>query len=126
MNKSIAITAAVLLGGMTVAAIASPYGYGPDSNRVDARVARMTEHLNLSNEQQKQIRTMIEAHKAERQAMRGKMHADISSVLNDEQKAKFQAMHEQRHQARLDRKDKRNGIYCNQERGGHHYRRFDN
>ena len=126
MNKSIAITAAVLLGGMTVAAIASPYGYGPDSNRVDARVTRMTEHLNLSNEQQKQIRTMIESHKAERQEMRGKMHAGISSVLNDEQKAKFQAMHEQRHQARLDRKNKRDGIYCNQERGGHHYRRFEN
>ena len=114
MNKLIALSTALLLGTTTMAAIASPDGYGPRHDRMEKRIERMTEQLNLTTEQQAQIKTMFEEHKDERKAMRERMHKDINAVLNEEQQSRFKAFREQRHMKRMARHDDK---YCEHGKG---------
>ena len=105
MNKLITLSTALVLGTLTVAAVAAPYGYGPRHDRMENRIERMTEHLNLNAEQQAQIKTMFEQHQRDRSATRERMHKNINAVLNEEQQAKFKAMHEARHEKRMALRD---------------------
>ena len=145
MNRILAITTALALGGIGLTAIASPYERGPhgyDTNtRVDIDrvglghvvavrelgpegVERMAEHLNLTNEQQEKIKAMFEVHKKERQARRETMHKEISAVLNDEQKSRFDAMKQYRQDKRFNRMATHDGRYCDQSQRGYGQKRF--
>ena len=126
MKTLVTTIAAITLGTSALTSFAAPYGYGPYGygpygNRMETRLERMTEHLNLNEEQNKQIRALLEKQIQVRDSMRGKMHADIKSVLNEEQQAKFTAMHERRQQIRAERLARRDGKYCNQRRGPGRY-----
>ena len=121
MKTLVTTIAAITLGTIALTSFAAPYGYGPYGNRMETRLERMTEHLNLNEEQNKQIRALLEKQIQVRDSMRGKMHDDIKSVLNEEQQAKFTAMHERRQQIRAERLARRDGRYCNQRRGPGRY-----
>jgi|GEM_PF-3665277 len=126
MKKLVTTIAAIMLGTIALTGFASPYGYGPSSNRMETRLEHMTNYLNLNEDQQQQIKALFEKKVQERKAMRGKMHEDIKSVLNEEQQARFTAMHEERQQRRAERiAKKRDGKYCDQRRGRGRYERYD-
>jgi Spy/CpxP family protein refolding chaperone len=125
MNKLLVLATALALGGIGLTAIASPYERGPYGANTGNRIERMSEHLNLTNEQQEKIKALFEAHKKERQAMRAKMHSQISTVLNDEQKARFDSMKQYRQERRMKRIAKHDGKFCDHERRGHGRYRFD-
>ena len=124
MNRILAITTALALGGIGLTAIASPYERGPHGYDTNTRVERMAEHLNLTNEQQEKIKAMFEVHKKERQARRETMHKEISAVLNDEQKSRFDAMKQYRQDKRFNRMATHDGRYCDQSQRGYGQKRF--
>lgn len=124
MNKLVALTTALALGGIGLTAIASPYERGPYGHNPENRIERMAEHLNLTNEQQEKIKVMFDAHKKDRQARREKMHEEIGAVLTDEQKSKFDAMKQYREERRMNRMAQRDGKYCDHDRRGHRAYRF--
>jgi Spy/CpxP family protein refolding chaperone len=124
MNRILAITTALALGGIGLTAIASPYERGPHGYDTNTRVERMAEHLNLTNEQQEKIKAMFDAHKKERQARRENMHEEISGVLNDEQKSRFDAMKQYRQEKRANRMAKHDGKYCDHSQRGYGHRPF--
>jgi Spy/CpxP family protein refolding chaperone len=121
MKKLITTIAAITLGTIALASFAAPYGDGRYDNRMEMRLERMTEHLNLNEEQHKQIQAMFENQLQVRESMRGKMHNDIKSVLNEEQQAKFDAMHAWRQQKRAERMARLDGKNCDQRRGPGRY-----
>ena len=121
MKKLITTIAAITLGTIALTGFAAPYGDARFGNRMETRLERLTERLNLNEEQHKQIQAMLENQVQVRETMRGKMHNDIKSVLNEEQQAKFTAMHERRQQIRAERLARRDGRYCNQRKGRGRY-----
>jgi hypothetical protein len=92
MNRILAITTALALGGIGLTAIASPYERGPHGYDTNTRVERMAEHLNLTNEQQEKIKAMFDAHKKERQARRENMHEEISDIVRRNALTEWQNM----------------------------------
>ena len=108
------ITAALLttLAAGTFAAIAVP----PNFDRVEGRLDVMTRTLDLTDEQQTQVRAILEERLQQRQALRGEMHEKIKSVLNDEQKAKLDNIRAER-EARWTGKHRGQGRPCDYRMG---------
>jgi hypothetical protein len=79
-------------------------GYGPGrqggqvsvEDRIDRRVGRLTARLNLSNEQQAQVRTILQEQAGKGAASWEETHNRIAGVLNDEQRAQFEQWRAQR------------------------------
>lgn len=122
MNKTLLIAAAAVIGlSATVASFAFASSDHHEKG-MHYRMERMTEHLNLSAEQQAQIQTMIEQQMQKRQAERAQMQDNIRSVLNEEQQATFDTMRSQ-HEGRMKHrmaKYEHDGEYCEHKKGRHH------
>ena len=77
------------------------YGPGPQSgqfsaeDRVNHRIERLTAHLNLSTEQQAQVKTIMQDEDAKLAAAWKETHDRIATVLNDQQRAQFEQWHAQ-------------------------------
>ena len=77
------------------------YGPGPQGGQVSAedrvnhRVERLTAHLNLSTEQQAQVKTILQEKNAKLTAAWKETHDRIAAVLNDQQRAQFEQWHAQ-------------------------------
>lgn len=76
------------------------------------RGQRMAQELNLTADQQTQVKEIMEEQKSKAKTWRTshqeETKAKLSQVLNDEQMAKFDAMKKQRKEKRMMRKNKRN------------------
>ncbi|TNF98888.1 MAG: periplasmic heavy metal sensor [Gammaproteobacteria bacterium] len=85
MKKLLTAALLTVLAAGTFTAVAVP----PNFDRVEGRLDAMTRTLDLTEEQQKQVKAILEERLQQRQAVRGAMHEKIKSVLNDEQKVKL-------------------------------------
>lgn len=103
MKKLVTMIAIAALGGAAITGFASPGEQGYRGNKMENRMERMTEHLNLTDQQQEQVRALIEGQMKERQARREQMKENIRAVLTDEQKATFDEMHAKREKRRMAR-----------------------
>jgi Spy/CpxP family protein refolding chaperone len=100
----IAVAVAIALAAAGTAAFARPPGgmlLGPD--RVEARLERMTEHLDLTEAQQVDIRAILEAHAQTVERDRAALRGEIDAVLSDEQRARRDEQMQQRMERRLGR-----------------------
>lgn len=79
-------------------------GYGPGrqdgqfntEDRINRRVERLTARLNLSPEQQAQVRTILQEQSSQGAASWNETHNRIAAVLNDQQRAQFEQWRAQR------------------------------
>ena len=141
---SVALFIVLAFGLTTLAAAQKSEGEhkGERGERPDpqARMERLSQHLELTDEQVAQLRPIFEEqetrmrafreqrqsgeggsgeeHRAARQEMMGKLHTDLAAVLTEDQLAKFDAMNERRRQNRGERGDHRDGG-GRDHRGGH-------
>lgn len=108
MKKIIVFALAVLLGAGTMSA---QRGGGPKRMSMEDRVAHMAKNLNLTAEQQKKITAIYADFDSKRKAgerptreqMRAefeKMDKQITEVLNDTQKKKYEEMKQARQNRR--------------------------
>ena len=76
-------------------------GYGPGrmggmrgdpTQRINRRLDFLTRELDLTADQQVQVRGVLEEQQATRTSMRGRTHGRISSLLTDTQRSKFDQM----------------------------------
>ena len=81
-----------------VAAYAAMDGQG--ARDPGKRLQRMAERLNLNDSQKARMKALFEENKAERDALREQMRAQINEILNDEQAAKMSEMRTQRREHR--------------------------
>jgi len=108
MKKLTTLLIAALLGTGAFAVAASPDDYRDQRHeeRVEKRIDHMTEQLNLSAEQQKQIRALYEKHREERKAMRDAKKKDLEAILTKEQREKWQKHREDRKRCKRGKKGK--------------------
>lgn len=89
MKYSIALPATILTLVLATATQARPFlpglGMGHE-DRMDQRMERMTEQLDLTAEQQEQIRKIFEAERAKRAEERAAVRKQIDDLLTDEQR----------------------------------------
>ncbi len=102
------ITQSLLIAGsivmMATAATAAPWGgHGQGCEQRDSRIERMTERLDLSNDQEAQIRTILDEQREQQRAQRQAMRERIDAILTPEQLALRDQHMEQRQTRRLDR-----------------------
>lgn len=118
MKKTlIALVIATVGATVAIGSYASSERYGHHENRMEHRIERMTERLNLTVEQQGQIKSLFEQQQEAYKAARQQMQENIRSVLNDEQKTTFDEMrsrHEDRMKQRLAKHD---GEHCRHGKG---------
>lgn len=124
MKKLITAATVIVLGSIALTGFASPYERGDRYNsRAEHRLERMTEHLKLSDEQQQQIKALIDQQIEARKAAKQQMKNKIRAVLTDEQKATFDEMQAARKDKREKRMAMRDGKFCDHHKGtGHHHR----
>ena len=107
MNKK--IIALILAAAIPTAVFAAKSESGMYKHNPQARMERLSEKLDLTDEQKTRLEVMFEEQrvqrKAMREAMRTKMHANMAEVLDDEQMQKMTEMHENR----KNRKNGKNG-----------------
>ena len=94
----------------TAPAFQQGQGYGPGpgmqgrrgdpARRIQRRLERMSEYLELNDTQKAQVKTIIEEQHAKRMSMRTEMHNRIAAVLDEQQRAKFEQMKAQRGKGR--------------------------
>jgi Spy/CpxP family protein refolding chaperone len=104
MTKWAAVAASVVLALAATRTLALAGENAGKGDRIQHRVERMKERLNLTDDQARQLQQIFEdAHqqwqadqgKADRETMRArheKMHEQIKSILTPEQQEKFEAM----------------------------------
>jgi Spy/CpxP family protein refolding chaperone len=103
-------TASALVGvlGLTVGTAPAAAFHGKD--HAEKRVERLTEELGLSEPQAAQVRTILDAQRAEMEqawtAAREKTRQKLSTVLTPDQQAKHAELMKQRQEHRSDRKGK--------------------
>jgi protein CpxP len=113
VTGALALTALALMG----TALGGPLGRHQDaSERVDARLERMTERLDLSADQQARIRSILEEQHAAADLRRQETQRQIDAVLTDPQRAERDRMLEGRMDRRLDRLTDRLDLSSNQVR----------
>ena len=87
---------------------------GPDDSK---RLEKMAQHLDLSDQQKSQVaqimkaqaekrKAMMQAHKAQRDAMQADMRSQLSGVLTAEQMQKLDNMREERDERREEKMEK--------------------
>ncbi len=86
------LTAMVLASSLFVSAQAVYAGdhhkMKTEAERAEFMVKKMTKHLDLTEEQQRQIKPLLLEEMTKRKALRDESKAKIDAVLTDEQKAK--------------------------------------
>ncbi len=89
---------------------------GPRAMDLDSRMSRLTERLSLTEEQQAEIRSILEEQMQQMQAMREEKRklrqeteAKIQGVLTEEQRAQFSQLPEEQQQKMHDGRDRRRG-----------------
>ena len=104
MTQWVAVVAGAVLAVAAVRTVAVADENAAKGDRIQHRVERMKERLNLSDDQARQLQQIFqEAHqqwqadqgKADRETMRArheKMHEQIKSILTPEQQQKFEEM----------------------------------
>ena len=103
MRKTlIALTLAAAIPAAVLAASGErgPHHRGPN-------LERMSEMLDLSDEQRTQMRALFEQQAAEREAMREKMRARMTELLTPEQQARMDEMRKERRVHRKARHERR-------------------
>jgi len=109
-----------LIALLCAAAIpAAAYAASGDRGRPDrgARMERLAERLELSDEQRARLETLFEEQRAERDAMREQMRARMAEVLTPEQQARMGEMREQRRDGRHHGRHHGRPGGCEHERG---------
>jgi protein CpxP len=103
-RKPLYLATALLLATSATPALAAPFGDHPlAADRVDAHLERMTERLDLSADQQAQIRTILEDARARRDLDRQQTRGEIDTVLTDAQRAARDQRSADRMERRLQR-----------------------
>ncbi len=77
-------------------AVAMPGGDQSKGSRMEHRLQKMIQNLNLTDEQHEQMRALMESHQKERQELHKKMQKNIKAMLNSEQLVKYKTLHEAR------------------------------
>jgi Spy/CpxP family protein refolding chaperone len=75
-------------------------GRGNPAQRIQRRLERMSEYLELNESQKTQVKDILEEQHAKRMSMRAETHSQISAVLDEQQRAKFDQMRAQRGKGR--------------------------
>ena len=101
MKYITAILLTILLGAGTFTAYAAS-----NEARMDKRIARMTERLDLNEQQQQQMREIIKTHKAEKKALHKAKTSNIKAILTPEQVEKFEKHRAERKANRKERKQR--------------------
>ena len=105
MKKTlIALTLAAVLPAAVLAS-GSERGerhHGPD-------IERLSEQLELSDEQRSRMRALFEEQATKRRAMRDEMRSRMAEVLTPEQQSKMKEMHEDRREHRREGYGRRHG-----------------
>jgi len=99
------LIALTLAAAIPAAVLASSGERGPHDR--GPNVERMSEMLDLSDEQRTQLRALFEEQAAEREAMRNEMRARMSKLLTPEQQARMDEMREKRREHRKARHERR-------------------
>ena len=108
-SKWLSVMGALTLAlGMATAAVAGPGGRRPQGpEAVKARVEKIKEHLELSDEQAQKIEAILneargqgEVDRSQMRQRRREVHEKIQSVLTEEQKAKAARQREERRRPR--------------------------
>ncbi len=93
------------------AALCGPGGHhGDGAECADAQLARLSERLDLTAEQQAQVKTILEEQRAAADQQRAQTRKRIDGVLTDAQRAAQDARHQKRLDRHLDRLSKRLGL----------------
>lgn len=98
--------AQILLIGILGIGAFSAYA-SPDEGRAEKRLGRITQKLNLNEQQQQQFREVMKSHMEKRKAMREERISKINAILTTEQKEKFDQIREERKARRKERREKR-------------------
>ena len=101
-----------LLVGLAALTVVGASVAAPGKNaeqRIEKRVERITERLNLSPEQADTLATVMREQAAKQQALREETRTRIDSILNDEQRAQAAEMREQRKERRQSKRRGRHG-----------------
>ncbi len=85
------------IGAFSVAA-------APDQQRAEKRMGKVTQQLNLSEQQQQQFREITESYREKKKALREEKASQINAILTAEQRTKFEQMREQRKAKREERR----------------------
>ena len=133
-TRWIALLAALLLLALPLAALAKDGRRGAGRHSPEERIARLSERLHLSAEQEEQLRPILEeqaetmrsirerkhAGEASREELREEMRAQreaareqIEAVLDDDQRAAFQTLREERreHRRKFEKHRRGEGAY---------------
>ena len=114
------ITQSVLIAGsialMATAASAAAWGgHGKGCEQPDSHVARMTERLDLTDDQQAQIRAIHDEQRQQQDSQRQAVRERIDAVLTPEQIAQRDQGIEQKMERRLDRMAERLDLSAEQQ-----------
>ncbi len=89
---------------MATSVLAGPRGFEQDPSAFpDQRIERMTRNLDLTTEQQGEIRTILEEQRAQALQQREDTRARIGALLTPEQQARIEAQRNSRMERHLDR-----------------------
>ncbi|MFD2111785.1 Spy/CpxP family protein refolding chaperone [Thiorhodococcus fuscus] len=96
---------AATVGGMLLgfALIGASAAYAKPDMDIDSRIERMADQFDLTNDQQSQIRTILENARVQREQQRLEVREQIESVLTSEQKSKRDSRLKERMDRRLER-----------------------
>jgi protein CpxP len=117
MNTKTVISSIALALTLSAGAFAMHHEDGERGPGDGKRLEKMAQHLDLSDEQKSQVaqimkaqgekrKAMMEAHKAQRDAMQADMRSQLSGVLTPEQMQKLDNMREERDERREEKMEK--------------------
>lgn len=84
-------------------------GRGDPAQRIQRRLERMSEYLELSDTQKAQIKSIFEEQHTKRIALREETHGRISALLNEQQRVKLEQMRANRGKGGRGGWDRRDG-----------------
>lgn len=96
MKKTLLATVMVLATGFSGALLADSHGKSGD--RYEKHMQYMTEKLELSSEQQGQLKGLHEKQREQRRALRETHQAEVNAILTQEQQAKMAEMRAEKHE----------------------------
>jgi Spy/CpxP family protein refolding chaperone len=81
------------------------------------RMDRLSQRLDLSEEQRTRMEALFDEHRAQREVMRERMRARMAEVLTSEQRERMEEMRSQHREKRREGRHHRGGRHCDDERG---------